>query len=107
MCVCVCVCVCVCACVRNMAELFTQLIESKVLPYFSVCVCVCVKYGKTFDSTYCQKFCHISVHASLQYVYHVTEAIQAVESIHFGLCADMYIASLHVRFESQTDKYAM
>ena len=25
-----------------------------------------------------QKFCNILVHASLQYIYHVTEAVQAV-----------------------------
>ena len=30
-----------------------------------------------------QKFCNILVHACLQYVFHVTEEVQAMEGIHF------------------------
>ena len=31
-----------------------------------------------------QKFCNISVHVSLQRVYHVSEAVKAVEGTYYG-----------------------
>ena len=44
-----------------------------------------------------KKFCNYLVHASLQLIYHMTEAVQTVEDTHFGFlwycsiwCAGMY-----------------
>ena len=50
----------------------------------------------------------IFLHASLLCVYHITEAIQAVEDNHFGWCIDtLCIASSHVWFKSHIDECTM